>query len=119
MHTSALKSCRIHHNSGYEGIIYITNEDSTSIPIDQFASIQFTYHKLVNCYKHNMGSNNTSVTIRGKNENAGTKFATITILLKDIETLIQSALLDKIENKLSEATFNNTLTIANMLNIKW
>lgn len=51
MHTSAYMSCRIHHNGGFDGNIYITNKDSTSKPVGEKAEISYTTEKLIDFFQ--------------------------------------------------------------------
>ena len=116
MHTSAFKSCRIHHNSGYEGDIYITNEDSTSIPIGEKATVKFTYRKLVNFYSINTGVNKTLI-IKGLKEDKD-KPSSITILSADVRDLITESLIQKISDRINNLNYVQVTIVANVLGIK-
>ncbi len=116
MHTSAFHSCRIHHNGGYDGNIYITNEDSTSKAIGKKATIKFTCQKLINLYKKVKDQEKVTIkSIPGESDNEE-----ITILVVDIDNFIICRLIDKIREKFDDdKTSNETIRkIAGILGIK-
>ena len=132
MHTSAFKSCRIHHDGDYENEIIITNMDSTSEAIGTPSDIRFTVRKLINFQRNLERSNfkencewitgkrarpnNYTVTIKGlKGSDCGKE---ITILQKDIEDFLALRLMSKIEEKLEGAPYSSVVKIAQELRIK-
>jgi hypothetical protein len=115
MHTDAYKSCRIHYNGGYDGYIYITNEDSTSKPLEKKANIRFTCRKLLNLYEK--VKNQKTVTIHGLRGSDGN--SEITILVEDIKRFKMCRLDEKIREKLDHnISTERLLKIAEILEIK-
>lgn len=99
MHTSAFETCLIHHNGGYDGDVYITNEDSTSKPIGKKATIQFSSKELVKLGERGRRGIVTlkSISKDPKEEEHGKQ---ITIARKDVENYAYDVLMDKVTRKL-------------------
>lgn len=124
MHTTALESCRIHHNGNFEGEIVITNMDSTSDWIEPKVAIKYTVRKLVNFqrrlekYFMEARSAKSKVSLRGQKEDGYGK--RITILEKDIEDFLAIRLMSKIEEKLEKGDFpySSIVKIAEEMGIK-
>jgi hypothetical protein len=119
MHTSAFDSCRIHHNGGYDGDIFITNKDSTSKPVGELSDIKFTCEKLINFY-HCLSpverEKGRKVTIIGdKEENYGDK---ITILAEDIESFMACRLIDIIQEKINSLESKEIFELAQAMGIQ-
>jgi len=125
MHTTALKSCRIHHHGDYDGYVFITNMDSTSDWIEPKATIKYTVRKLVNfqrrlekIYFMEAWPGKGEVILKGLKEDGYDK--KITILAKDIEDFLAIRLMDKIEEKLEDRniSYSGIVKIAQELGIK-
>ena len=122
MHTSAFQTCRIHHNGGYDGDIYITNMDSTSKPLGSQSDIKYTTKDLCNLYrKMYEGKEDRDkdypVTIKGIPEEGYGEEITISSL--DIKSYVAAYLSDKIQEMLDRTSDNETLRIAKQLGIQW
>ena len=99
MHTSAYISCRIHHNGGYDGDIYITNKDSTSRPVSEKAEIVYSDEHLISFFKAHRKFKPekiflTNIKPEGKDDKR------IEVLFSDIEAYVEDVLKDKIQNKM-------------------
>lgn len=125
MHTTALDSCRIHHNGDFGGEIIITNSDSTSKPVGPLRTIKFTVRKLVNLQRRlersshmEVFAHHGKVTLKG---NPNPEYdEELTILQKDVEDFLAIRLMDKIEEKMGSTSISyETITyIARGLGIK-
>lgn len=124
MHTSAYRSCRIHHNSGFDGDVTITNEDSTSIPIGKKASISYSTEGLISAFKihqrsmSGMDSRHKTVIIESNLKEGYDSEIEITFI--DIQSFVEDVLTSKIEEELesSEIPYKDLEKIAHILKIK-
>jgi hypothetical protein len=122
MHTTALESCRIHHNGDYEGEIIITNKDSTSKAIGTICTIKYITQELVGLqrrlefsYHDQIRPLNGQVTLKGIDPEYGKE---ITVLQKDVETFLAIRLVSKIVEKVEQASYESLGKIAQELEIK-
>jgi hypothetical protein len=90
MHTSAFKTCRIHHNGDYDGDNIITNEDSTSKPIGTKVSVKIDFKDIVALYILYQDKRPKSVIFFDKESK-------ITVSFADIKKLKQIARILKVK----------------------
>jgi hypothetical protein len=100
MHTSAFKTCRIHHNGDYDGDNIITNEDSTSKPIGTKVSVKIDFKDIVALYILYQDKRPKSVIFFDKESK-------ITVSFADVESFVMGALMDRCVEKLEELTDPN------------
>jgi hypothetical protein len=105
MHTSAYKSCRIHHNGDFDGDIYITNKDSTSKPVGEKAEIEYTTEKLIAFFQAHRESKLKKVVLSNLNpegEELKEDEQLIEILFSDIEAYYEDVMIDKIHEGMND-----------------
>lgn len=105
MHTSAYKSCRIHHNGDFNGDIYITNKDSTSKPVGDKAEIAYTTEKLIAFFQAHRESKPEKAWLSNLNpeeEELKEDERQIEILFSDIEKYFEDVLIDKIHEEMND-----------------
>ena len=118
MHTSAYKSCRIHHNGAYDGDIYITNKDSTSDPVSTKAKIAFTTKGLISLFMKHKYSKPKTIVIKGDSKEECD--SEIKILFMDLRSYVEDILIDQINEKMKdelELPYEKLEQIASILNI--
>jgi hypothetical protein len=117
MHTSAFKSCRIHHNGGYDGDVIITNQDSTSKPVGAKSEIRTTFVGLVKVYKKASRNPKTLKGGRIKLVDSTNANDTILILFEDLEGFLDCAIIDKISEMSWDLPHKKLMAVAKILNI--
>jgi hypothetical protein len=113
MHTSAFKTCRIHHNGDYDGDIIVTNEDSTSEPIGKKVTVEgFQFEAILSIYLQNRNKKLRTIVI-------GVGLSKIEVAFKDIEAFVSCMLADRCIGKLEGCSGIDTLIkIARILKVK-
>jgi hypothetical protein len=120
MHTTELKSCRIHHNGDYSGEIHITNEDSTSKSIGPKSTVTTTFKKLVDIYigwARKTDSKRRNIIIVGEQLLPGDS-PNITILKKDLYDFMSIVLMRRIISKVENMSLRDIDRLATFLKIK-
>jgi hypothetical protein len=113
MHTSAFKTCRIHHNHNgdYGGDVIITNEDSTSHAIGTKASVKIDFKDVIATYIRYRERPETVVFLD--------KESNITVSFDDIESFVELVLIDRCVEKIETLTDIKELKqIARILGVK-
>lgn len=113
MHTSALKTCRIHHNGDYDGDIIITNNDSTSKPLFPIATVDgLDFKDVLRMYLTKRAINPKTVTFKGRG-------SVIKVSFEDVKSFVSCMLMDRCIAKLEDTTdMNKLLQIARILKVK-
>jgi hypothetical protein len=117
MHTSAFKSCRFHHNGGYDGDVIVTNQDSTSKPVGAKSEIRTAFTDLVKIHKKMSKNREVLKTGRIKLQDRLNSNDTILILFADLEGLIDCAIIDTISDMSWDLPHAKLMAVAKILNI--